>query len=372
MDLWFPLLGPDGARASREDAIRPENLQCVCVALCVHASPHMVSPARALRLLPTLALAAASCLAACSAEVPPDEADLGTDGDGNISEDELVSERQIMGADMAQKHLALTFDDGPGGRTAELANYLGDQGIPAAFFINGKNVPGRQNVLDTIIRRGHTLANHTQNHAQMTRISGDTLFKAVADTDAHILSVQPAGPSLLRAPYGAWNGRVATELNGTSMKKYVGSIFWDVGGTLTSTAAADWDCWGRGVTVQRCADLYLQEIRSKKRGIVLLHDVHSKTVDMVKLMVPTLKAEGYVFDKLQDAPAVKRAIANVSATPATPSGGAATTCFSSTLGTNQPENACVQSARDSRWYRCSGGEWVASSETDTKCTSRPR
>lgn len=332
----------------------------------------MPSPARALRFLPALVLVAGSFLAACSAEVPG-EPELGTDGDGNISEDELVSERQIMGADMAQKHLALTFDDGPGGRTAELADYLGDQGIPAAFFINGKNVPGRQNVLDTIIRRGHTLANHTQNHVQMTRISGDTLFKAVSDTDAHILTVQPTGPFLLRAPYGAWNGRVATELNGTSMKKYVGSIFWDVGGTLTSTAAADWDCWGHGMSVQSCANLYLQEIRSKKRGVVLMHDVHSKTVDMVKLMVPTLKAEGYTFDKLQDAPAVKRAIANVSATPATPTptpGGASTTCFSSTLGSDQPENTCVQSARDSKWYRCSAGEWVAASATDAKCTTR--
>jgi hypothetical protein len=81
-----------------------------------------------------------------------------------------------------------------------------------------------------------------------------------------------------------------------------------VGGALTSTAAADWDCWGRGVTVQRCADLYLQEIRAKKRGIVLMHDVHSKTVDMVKLMVPVLKREGFVFDKVETAPQVKRAI----------------------------------------------------------------
>ncbi len=343
-------------------------IKALNVAPCMHME-HMPLHSRPLRLLPAFAFAAVAILAACSAEVPG-EAELGADGDGNISEDELVSERQIMGTDMAQKHLAFTFDDGPGGRTAELADYLGDQGIPAAFFINGKNVPGRQAVLDTVIRRGHTLANHTQNHVQMTRISGDTLLRAVADTDAHILTVQPSGPFLLRAPYGAWNGRVATELNGTSMKKYVGSIFWDVGGTLTSSAAADWDCWGRGMTAQSCANLYLQEIRAKKRGVVLMHDVHSKTVDMVKLMVPTLKAEGYTFDKLQDAPAVKRAIANASAGPvATPPSGA-TTCFSATLGADQAENTCVQSARDSKWYRCSGGEWVPATATDAKCTSR--
>jgi peptidoglycan/xylan/chitin deacetylase (PgdA/CDA1 family) len=254
-------------------------------------------------------------LAACSAETGDIE-EGPLDGDSNVSEDELVSEVQLNGSGMAQKHIALTFDDGPGGRSAELANYLGDQAIPAAFFINGKNVPGRQTVIDTIVGRGHTLANHTQNHEQMTRLSGTPLFKAVADTDEIMKRAQPSGPFMLRAPYGAWNGRVADELNRTDMKKYVGSIFWDVGGALTSTAAADWDCWGKSVSVQRCADLYLQEIRTKKRGIVLMHDVHSKTVDMVKLMVPVLKAEGYIFDKTEDAPAVKRAITNVSTPPA--------------------------------------------------------
>lgn len=284
----------------------------------------MTDFARRLRLLaPLFALAAFAPLAACSAEVPEDGAgettdDVPTDGEGAISEDELVSEMQLRGSDMARKHISLTFDDGPGGRTAELANYLGDENIAAAFFINGKNVPGRQAVIDTIVRRGHTLANHTQNHEQMTRLTGTPLLKAVADTDEFVKTAQPQGPFLLRAPYGAWNGRVSDELNLTSMKKYVGSIFWDVGGQLTSTAAADWDCWGRGVSVQRCADLYLQEIRSKKRGIVLMHDVHAKTVDMVKLMIPTLKAEGFVFDKVEDAPAVKRALQTAGQPPAPP------------------------------------------------------
>jgi peptidoglycan/xylan/chitin deacetylase (PgdA/CDA1 family) len=267
----------------------------------------MTTPTR-LRVLAPLAALLVLATAACSAESVGEAEDVPLDGDGNVSEDELVSEIQLNGSGMEQKHISLTFDDGPGGRTAELAEYLATEGVVGAFFINGKNVPGRQQVIDTIIGRGHTLANHTQNHAQMTRLSGATLISAVADTDATIKAVQPRGPFLLRAPYGAWNGRVADEINRSDMKKYVGSIFWDVGGALTSTAAADWDCWGRGVTVQRCADLYLQEIRTKKRGIVLMHDVHSKTVDMVKLMVPVLKREGFVFDKVETAPQVKRAI----------------------------------------------------------------
>lgn len=45
------------------------------------------------------------------------------------------------------------------------------------------------------------------------------------------------------------------------------------------------------------------------------------------------------------------------------SGGApapapAATCYSSTLGKDMPQNACVQSASDDEWYQCSGGTWV--------------
>ena len=35
-----------------------------------------------------------------------------------------------------------------------------------------------------------------------------------------------------------------------------------------------------------------------------------------------------------------------------------TTCYSSTLGRDMPENACVQSAADGNWYQCSAGSWV--------------
>ncbi len=34
------------------------------------------------------------------------------------------------------------------------------------------------------------------------------------------------------------------------------------------------------------------------------------------------------------------------------------TCYSSTLGRDMQENACVQSAFDGEWYQCSSGSWV--------------
>jgi peptidoglycan/xylan/chitin deacetylase (PgdA/CDA1 family) len=326
-----------------------------------------------LRLLSTLiALSTVACasIAGCAVDSSEDAEDgvADGDGDGTTAEDDIVSERQLMGNELPEKTIALTYDDGPGPRTGELADYLAEQGIPAAFFINGSKVPGKQLMIDKIIGRGHLLANHTHNHLQLTRLSSDKIVSEVAATDDVIKAAQPNGPWVVRAPFGAWNGNTARALNATGMKKYVGSVFWDVGGALTATAAADWDCWGKGVSVQRCGDLYVNEIKTKKRGIVLMHDIHGKSVDMTKYIIPKLKAEGFKFVKLEEVPSVKRAIGTVSG------GGAVTSpdqCQSSTLGRNVDENVCVQSRRDQKWYRCVDGEWAASAGAgDTKCTQR--
>jgi peptidoglycan/xylan/chitin deacetylase (PgdA/CDA1 family) len=306
-------------------------------------------------------VALAVAVGACVTEVEEPDAAL----DNTYVEEDIVSERQLFGSELPRGTFVLTFDDGPGPRSAELSEYLASKGISATFFVNGRNVPGRQRVLSDIVQRGHTLANHTQNHVDMRTLSGAPLVRAVADTDEFIAAAQPNGPWLLRAPYGAWNARVASELNRSAMRKYVGSIFWEVGGQLTATAGADWACWGRRLSVDRCAQLYLQEARTKGRGIILIHDVHGKSIDMAKLLVEAMLREGNRFARITDVPSVVRA-------GATSSQGASG-CASATLGRAVSEGSCVQSARDDRWYVCTTRDWeLVPSGADTRCTSRPR
>ena len=322
---------------------------------------------RLIGLVLASSVAACGALSGCAAQTegPPDDPFIEGSGDGNGA-DEIVSEHQLNGSELPDHTLALTFDDGPGPRTKELAEYLATEGIRATFFINGRNVPGRQSALDAIVGRGHLLANHTQNHLQLTKLTSAKLITEVTQTDASIAQVQPNGPWLLRPPFGAWNGATARTINGTPMKKYVGSVFWDVGGQLTATAAADWACWGQKVSVDSCGSLYMGEMRTRKRGIVLMHDIHSNTVDMVKLIVPKLKAEGWKFASAADAPAVKRALASNAVGPAPDD-----SCSSATLGRSVPESTCVQARSDQKWHRCENAEWLAASgPDDAKCTGQ--
>jgi peptidoglycan/xylan/chitin deacetylase (PgdA/CDA1 family) len=320
-----------------------------------------------------LALVALSiCVAAgCAAESGDGAATGGDDdkivhnGDGS-GDDEIVSERQLNGLELPDHTISLTFDDGPGERTAELADFLGDHGIVGTFFMNGMKAPGRQNHIDEIVRRGHLLANHTQNHKQLTKLGAAAIVAEVEETDAIIRSVQPNGPWLLRAPFGAWNGTVARAVNATAMRKYVGSIFWDEGGELTKTAAADWACWRDEISPEDCGRLYMQEIRTKRRGVVLMHDIHNRTVDMVKFMVPLLEKEGFKFASVGSVPSVVRAVAAQSGKPPAPD-----QCMSTTLGRAVDQNVCVQSKSTAKWFRCLDGEWVASTgQGDTLCKQR--
>lgn len=52
------------------------------------------------------------------------------------------------------------------------------------------------------------------------------------------------------------------------------------------------------------------------------------------------------------------------------SSGGGGTCYSSTLGKTMPENACVQSRADSKWYQCDSGSWVDRYSDPTACNGQ--
>lgn len=66
---------------------------------------------------------------------------------------------------LARKTVYLTFDDGPRKETTPVAlDALDKAGVKATFYIQGNHVKGNEDVLFDIMRRGHSIGNHTFTH----------------------------------------------------------------------------------------------------------------------------------------------------------------------------------------------------------------
>jgi peptidoglycan-N-acetylglucosamine deacetylase len=247
-----------------------------------------------------LAASLSIAIAACA-----DAPTLAVDTNNLCAARQGITAEQEAGARMADKTIALTFDDGPAESTSELSTYLKGEGVKATFFINGVHVEGREEIVRQQIADGHLVGNHTHTHPFLTKLTATEIVEEVASTDRLLVDLAPTTPLYFRAPFGDWDANVQTTLSKSPMSKYKGPVGWDVGDQLTATTAADWACWQNGKAIEACGDLYLAEIRAKKKGIVLLHDgppgaPGDKTLAMVKYVLGVLKADGYRFVRVDD------------------------------------------------------------------------
>jgi peptidoglycan/xylan/chitin deacetylase (PgdA/CDA1 family) len=213
--------------------------------------------------------------------------------------------------------LALTFDDGPSAFTHELLDTLALHNVRATFFVVGTRVRHHPDVMERMMREGHVIANHSFTHARLGERyanNPELLVTQIGNTnDAIAPYIRPGQGLYFRAPYGAWRRAHAEFLNeDPTLKYYVGPIFWDIGGEVSFDddgnvrAAADWDCWSRDFSPETCGEGYLREIRRKKGGIVLLHDIRERSIWMINHMLPTLVAEGFRFVTLDEVPTLEK------------------------------------------------------------------
>jgi len=237
----------------------------------------------------------------------------------------MFLDADIKGADLPPRVLSLTYDDGPGPRTAELSQYLRAEGIAATFFVIGGHAELWSKTLAQLHRDGHLIGNHTYSHLGLVALveaDGDGVGE-LARTDKIIRNFADGGPIFFRAPYGSWRqvdpasgtdhrqSIVAQQLNRcVLLRDYIGPVNWDI-------SAEDFAFWRRGASAGEAAQAYLHEIETTGRGIVLLHDSsedpaiarQNRTLELMTLLVPELRRRGYRFVPLGKLPAVKRILA---------------------------------------------------------------
>ncbi|MGL6173680.1 MAG: polysaccharide deacetylase family protein [Cellulosilyticaceae bacterium] len=110
-----------------------------------------------------------------------------------------------------EKSVYLTFDDGPTGQVTErILDVLKQEGVPATFFVVGKEIIQREKVLQRIYEEGHGIGLHTYSHNLKKIYASPECFIAEMDqTEAKINEVlgQNLDLKVIRFPGGS-SGRL--------------------------------------------------------------------------------------------------------------------------------------------------------------------
>ncbi len=169
-----------------------------------------------------------------------------------------------------QVELVLTFDDGPNPvTTPQVLDILKAHDLKVIFFLVGEMVESRDKrvtkILDRMLAEGHVIANHTQRHKDLCRVTEE---KAIEDLDKGketIERITHVELAWLRLPFGVRCDRVDRMLAERKVKHF----HWDL----------DPQEWKHG-KLDKTVNYVTKELsRAGGRAVLLLHDVKKVTVE---------------------------------------------------------------------------------------------
>ena len=174
--------------------------------------------------------------------------------------------------------VALTFDDGPHPEfTPQLLDVLDRHQAKATFFMIGTRAQACPDLVDRVAKAGHTIGNHTWDHADMTKI-GHRGRRKQLERCSKLL--EPYASGLFRPPWGY-----------QTLWSRIDTLGYEV--VAWSVHARDWIVLDTNVLTRTLED----EIRPG--SIVLLHDaIWDPIVDGASNRAPVIKAVDNLLAKL--------------------------------------------------------------------------
>jgi len=176
-----------------------------------------------------------------------------------------------------KKRVALTFDDGPHPEnTQKILELLDKYEAKATFFQIGKMVDANPGITLEVFTKGHEIASHTWNHPDLITLNDNQVQAEIITTQNVIKTVIGEFPTHFRPPYGNTNDsirEIAREHGETE-------VLWTVD-------THDW----KSRDPQAILKIVQEEVQDK--SVILMHDIHSTTVEAVELVLKFLDDEGY-------------------------------------------------------------------------------
>jgi len=180
--------------------------------------------------------------------------------------------------------VALTFDDGPHPTwTPVVLELLDEYDATATFFVVGSAAERHPDLIREIVRRGHSVQNHTQDHERLTQVDDARVRAQLRAADRAITGAGAPGPRCMRPPYGAVDERVRN----LTAEQGQDVVLWNID-TL------DW----RNPGVDQIIG---EAVQAKDRDIILFHDGpgdRSQTVSALPWVLEFLTSSGFGFQRL--------------------------------------------------------------------------
>lgn len=149
-----------------------------------------------------------------------------------------------------QNDIYLTFDDGPEPEvTPWILDLLDQYNAKATFFCVGNNVGNNPELFSDILRRGHSIGNHTYSHVNGWKSNLYNYFLNVKKCNRHFKT------NLFRPPYGKISSRQRALLT-----KHFRLIYWTV-------ISGDFD---KTISPEICLEKTISS--TEKGAIVVFHD----------------------------------------------------------------------------------------------------
>ena len=189
------------------------------------------------------------------------------------------SENEIQGHNLSDKNFLLTFDDGPtviNGNTDKLIKVLERYNLTAMFFVLGDNLEKRLKSSSIGAIQNLYGANSVFSHGKVHKSHQKyTLWKeSIEHTNTLLHKVFPTENKsdlmYFRPPYGQRNKMLVDYFTERESK----IIFWNI----------DSRDWSSKLNAQQVAERQIRLMLLWRNGILLFHDIHSKSQKAVPII----------------------------------------------------------------------------------------
>jgi peptidoglycan/xylan/chitin deacetylase (PgdA/CDA1 family) len=168
-------------------------------------------------------------------------------------------------------------------RNAEhILDTLGDAGVRATFFVQGRWAESQPATARRIADEGHLVGHHSHYHARMPLLHDQGLQSDVLDAQAVIQSATGKDPRpWFRCPFGA--GHDDPRILGLLEEFGYRNVYYQV-------VVDDWEPWRTGEEVER--DAVGAALEHGDGAVVLLHTWPAPTAEAVPGIIRGLRASG--------------------------------------------------------------------------------